>query len=116
MTRHPLRHGDRVAYATGPSKRKLEFAKRRDGSFDMGTVVVSGGGACVIWDDAEVSVDGAATTGLLWEEGHASGWFRDGCAYAVVTAESRRTPRAERQWRAARAKRRLDRYCARPAG
>lgn len=119
MKRHRLRHGDRVAYAAGPNKRKLELVKnppresasRVRSHYDLGTVVFDDRRhACVIWDDAEVHVDDVvASTGLLWEEGRS--FNGDGCAYAVVTAESRRTTREQRRWRAAAARRRLDAYC-----
>lgn len=113
MKRYPLRHGDRVAYAAGPTVRRLELVKH-EGHFDLGTVVfdVDHRGcrrACVIWDDAEVSVDDVEGTGLLWQGGP----FRsDGCAYAVVTPESRRTSRSVRRMRAADARRRLAAYLA----
>lgn len=117
MKRHRLRHGDRVAYAAGPNKRKLEQVKNRLresrvwSHYDLGTVVFDDRRrACVIWDDAEVNVDEVvASTGLLWEEGRI--FNGDGCAYAVVTPESRRTTREQRRWRAAAARRRLDRFC-----
>lgn len=118
MTRHRLRHGDRVAYAAGPNKRKLELVKNRPSEhssrarfrYDLGTVVIDGQhSAAVIWDDAEVNVDSVvASTGLLWE---GSIFKDDGCAYAIVTSESRRTTAAQRRWRAAAARRRLDKFC-----
>lgn len=121
---HPLRHGDRVAYAAGPHKRKLELVKNEPHEnpgrvwfhYDLGTVVFEEdrshrrGRACVIWDDAEVNVDDVViSTGLLWE-GSAHFWRDDGCAYAVVTPESRRTTREQRRWRAAEARQRLERF------
>lgn len=119
MKRHRLRHGDRVAYAAGPNKRKLELVKNRPSEhpsrvwfhYDLGTVVIDDqNSASVIWDDAEVNVDDVvASTGLLWEEGRI--FNGDGCAYAIVTSESRRTTAAQRRWRAAAARRRLDKFC-----
>lgn len=114
MKRYPLRHGDRVAYAAGPTVRRLELAKH-NGHLDLGTVVCDWDFArrkrvaAVIWDDPEVSVDDVEGTGLLWQGGP----FRsDGCAYAVVTPESRRTSRSVRRMRAADARRRLAAYLA----
>ncbi len=110
--RHRLRHGDRVAYAAGPTVRRLELVKHK-GHFGLGTVVFENHRerrrACVIWDDAEVSVDDVEETGLLWR----GGLFRsDGCAYAVVTPESRRTTQDVRRMRAVDARRRLAAYLA----
>lgn len=107
---HPLRHGDRVAYAAGPTVRKLELTKH-GGHYDLGTVVLHTPKlAIVIWDETDVNVDDVMLTGLLWSGRHL---YRDGCAYAVVTPESRRTTRETRRWRAAAAQRHLDRYLAR---
>lgn len=110
--RHPLRHGDRVAFATGPSVRRLKLSRCRPREseprfhYDMGTVIagVGTGRGCVVWDDDEVNVDNVTlSTGSLWDSGGDAN-------YVIVTPESRRTTREERRWRATRAERRLAAY------